>query len=968
MALFEAEGARYALGIAAWNVGLQTKKLGDVGAAIPFLEKGLEAQAEGGTPLDRLELGRLLGELAEAYREAGRIEEALERARRGLAISDEAGRSAEVVAALVLISNLHASRSELSEAVASLRRAIEVVERLDNPVVLARLLFDLGCRERSAGELGAARSSFRRAAEIGERIGERSLQGGALVLLLELLVASGEVDEAVATGERALPIVRGVADRELEAIALRCLGVACRSQGRIADAIAAGRDALALAEDIADPSHIAPAIRDLATSYAESGETGIALRLHDRNLKLAERSNDPVEVVAALSRLAMSHRVTGDSAAAEPHLARAVGIVRLQSALSPPWGEPVVTLAEALKATGQPRQAIEILERLLQARTEMSFWHDATRIHRLLATCHAALGEASAAAECAGRSIEQCGGRCPSCEAAAFDVLRELADSRGDFVQALEFAERAARSAERSARPMDAALRHGLVLYSLVRAERWRDAVRAGRSVAEEVGMLVRTGSEEAGLDLRDKTAWFFALGALASRRAEDLESAAFFYEAGRAGLLLDALALRDAAASCAIPGDLVAEERVSRARVAEAVAASREAERSAAVAAREEARRAVEDAREKWRDGIARIQRVSRLAADVAFPSPDPLDAIRGRLRSSEALVLYCNWHATMDDAAALVVTSESARVVPLGPTEAVESACAALRAEDPGGDPSEPAAALKRLLIDPLGLDGSVTRLLVSPDGILSCIPFALLVPDREVVFVPSGTTHGVLLHEGAKRGEGVLALGDPDYGVKPPPDLFGIDEIRRSAMSLVPLPGTAEEARVVGTTVLLGKSATTKALAEALARRPRWRAVHLACHGLIDFQQPPMTSLALTPGDGDDGLLTVLDVTRLRVSADLVVLSACETGVGGYFRAEGMMGLSRAFMVAGAPRVLASLWKVDDAATLAFMKAFYASWSAGRTPAAALRDAQALVRSQPKWSHPRYWAAWVLWGLGD
>jgi CHAT domain-containing protein len=107
-------------------------------------------------------------------------------------------------------------------------------------------------------------------------------------------------------------------------------------------------------------------------------------------------------------------------------------------------------------------------------------------------------------------------------------------------------------------------------------------------------------------------------------------------------------------------------------------------------------------------------------------------------------------------------------------------------------------------------------------------------------------------------------------------------------------------------------------------------------------------------------------------MRISADLAVLSACETAKGKVVQGEGIVGLTRAFMYAGAPRVLCSLWKVDDAATKALMVRFYELWNPatgeGLPAAEALRKAQDFIRSQVRWKDPRYWAAWVLWGLPD
>jgi CHAT domain-containing protein len=185
------------------------------------------------------------------------------------------------------------------------------------------------------------------------------------------------------------------------------------------------------------------------------------------------------------------------------------------------------------------------------------------------------------------------------------------------------------------------------------------------------------------------------------------------------------------------------------------------------------------------------------------------------------------------------------------------------------------------------------------------------------------------------------------------------------------LVPLPATRDEATRIGADVtLLGADASEAGLRAALARAPtgRWRAVHLACHGLIDGARPLLSALALSPDAENDGYLTPLELLDLDIPADLAVLSACETARGREYRADGILGLSRAFMYAGAPRVICSLWKVDDRATSALMTKFYERWRAGSSAADALREAQEHVRSQETWAHPYYWAAWVLWGLGD
>jgi len=129
---------------------------------------------------------------------------------------------------------------------------------------------------------------------------------------------------------------------------------------------------------------------------------------------------------------------------------------------------------------------------------------------------------------------------------------------------------------------------------------------------------------------------------------------------------------------------------------------------------------------------------------------------------------------------------------------------------------------------------------------------------------------------------------------------------------------------------------------------------------------------SALALSFEKDGSHLLTCMDVVRGKIPADLAVLSACETGKGKIYRSEGIVGLTQAFMLAGSPRVIVSLWKVDDAATQALMIKFYELWQPakgeGLPPGEALAQAQDHVRAQKKWEHPYYWAAWVLWGLPD
>jgi CHAT domain-containing protein len=156
-----------------------------------------------------------------------------------------------------------------------------------------------------------------------------------------------------------------------------------------------------------------------------------------------------------------------------------------------------------------------------------------------------------------------------------------------------------------------------------------------------------------------------------------------------------------------------------------------------------------------------------------------------------------------------------------------------------------------------------------------------------------------------------------------------------------------------------------------AEAMsAELSQYRIVHFATHGLLNAERPELSGLVFSlideQGQPQDGFLRLHEIYNLQLPAELVVLSACQSGLGKDIRGEGMIGLTRGFMYAGAARVVASLWRVDDYATSVLMKKFYRGMLQEKLPAAAaLRKAQVEMWRQQQWQSPFYWGAFVLQG---
>jgi CHAT domain-containing protein/Tfp pilus assembly protein PilF len=195
------------------------------------------------------------------------------------------------------------------------------------------------------------------------------------------------------------------------------------------------------------------------------------------------------------------------------------------------------------------------------------------------------------------------------------------------------------------------------------------------------------------------------------------------------------------------------------------------------------------------------------------------------------------------------------------------------------------------------------------------------------------------------------------------------------RSGTLSLPRLPFSRREADAIlaVTPEGLGLKAVDFDANREMATSPelaQYRIVHFATHGLLDSQHPELSGLVLSlvdkQGRHKDGFLQLEDIYNLNLPADLVVLSACETGLGKEVNGEGLIGMTRGFMYAGATRVVSSLWKVDDFATAKLMQAFYASMERdGKRPAEALREAQLSLINDRRWSSPYYWAGFTIQG---
>jgi CHAT domain-containing protein len=311
-----------------------------------------------------------------------------------------------------------------------------------------------------------------------------------------------------------------------------------------------------------------------------------------------------------------------------------------------------------------------------------------------------------------------------------------------------------------------------------------------------------------------------------------------------------------------------------------------------------------------------------------------------------------------------ALLVSPEALRWVPLeGRSQGLRSRISSLlpQISEAGNPiPEKELRQLYALLVQPLEpFLSSSGQLVVIPHGALGYLPLEILLKgERYLVeeylfsYAPSLVTSLELLK--ARKGEGgfpqsAFLVGNPLY---PDP-------------SLPSLPAAEEEARIMGqffatSLVLTGQKATESAVKR---EAPSWELLHWATHARGDAEAPLKSEILFAPDQENDGFLQAWEILSIPLQGECVVLSACETALGQLSSQEGLLGLVRSFLAAGAPSLVASLWSVYDDSTRDFFLAFYSYWKGGLSKAEALRKAK--IRLRTSYEHPAFWAPFILYG---
>ena len=853
--------------------------------------------------------------------------------------------------------------------------ALRTYERLGERRRVAWVWGSLGNGAFTRGDMIAADSLYRQALAARRAIGDLRLVGNALNTLGSVAYYLHRNDDAWRFYQEARAVREQTGERAALGTTLNNLGLVAAAMGRADSAEVFYHAALDLTVAGGDSARVREVLINYALLLQNGADPAAALPRFERSLAIGRQLGDLGGQAQVLNNMGNLLRQQGHFAEALTRLKEAHDLAlaardvsRLRVALVI-LGRVGVDLGDPAAARPPLERALALADSLVDHRGRAEALNNLSIAARLEDD---ARGAERLAARALAAGVE--GGDSLMVHDIAV-TLGELALDRGDLEAAHTWFARAAAAGTQEASQRAGDIQNlGAVA---ARAGRLDDAERYFR---EGLALSERTQAPD--------IAWaaLLGLGDVAERRGDHATALAFDRQAAA---MIEALRAQQGSERPSVR--LLARRLFAFEALIHLLARLQPRYPDSAYAA--EAFHWAERARAR-----AFLDLVAASGGEARRVEPLTLPEAQGLLHSDqEALLAY----SVGDSSTSLwVLTRRAWKHFPLPPRRALRARAEILRRglADPATADARAthgaARALYRALIEPaLPMLKGVEHLIVAPDGVLALVPFeALLAIDTEadgppprgaylveryaVSYTPSASA--LATRASSAPTSGIIAVGDAAFA----PDSAGVVAGAGAAAGAAPgappmlprLPNTAAEIVALSSLaggrpieVLTGREATRDRLL-ALAGLQRASLIHVATHGVANEVEPERSGLwlAAPPGANGPGFVSVSDILALKLGAGLVTLSACETGLGRLERGEGVVGLTRAFLAAGAQSVMMSLWKVNDRSTALLMERFYRGLLKDGAPgAAALAQAKrALLRSAETRS-PFYWAPFVLAG---
>jgi CHAT domain-containing protein/Tfp pilus assembly protein PilF len=841
--------------------------------------------------------------------------------------------------------------------------------------------------------------------------GDRYMQALALFSLGTAIAESGDYRKAVPLFQNAAEVFRALASTSEEADAVNSEAGAFDVLGEPQQALRLYQQALDLFRSTGDRSREALLLNNVGWTKGTLAGWQAALDEYGHALELLRTSPNDLVQARVLANMGVAYRQLGELEQAEAFFNQSLP---LWKRIGDGRGEATTlgALANVYVTENQPAKALAVQEQALATWRASGDKRGLADALARTARAQAELGQFDAAQASAGESLE---------------LARSIHDRRLTGIALAEAAradllsshpEKAAEVSEQALvefRAIGDRTSEALSLETIARAESDRGNLPVARQSMEEALRLTEqnrgaTNSDQLRASFFATRQESYAFYADLLMRLGEPEAALQTSERSRARSLLDMLASSGANVREGVDPKLLARERDLSDRLNAKGARllpllGRDDPQSAALSAE------IRDLQSEYQDVETAIRAASPRYAALTQPAPLTLAEIRRQVLDPDTLLL--EYSLGEKTSWMWAVSTDQLHAFALPPRAAIEAQAARvyelLATHRPEAELGPAAKKLNEMVLAPAASVLGNKRLAIVADSALQRIPFAMLSQSsgvREVVMLPSASAIAALRTQVAGRAPApklLAVFADPVFdpsdprahagaqiALAQPPDASAsrllehlavtqsggpTARLRIPRLHIPRLPFTSQEAeailRVADDPSDLKATGFEASRAEALSGvLGQYRYLHFATHGYLDTERPELSALVLAQFDPQgrpvDGFLRVNDIYNSRLSADLVVLSACQTGLGKEVRGEGLMGLTRAFLYAGVPRVIVSLWSVDDRATAELMAAFYRILLRdGKRPSEALLAAQLELRKHKQWQSPYYWAAFVQQG---
>jgi tetratricopeptide (TPR) repeat protein len=923
---------------------------------------------------DRTREGIVLSNIGEVYHNQGRYAEALKSYQEALSIHREVGNRAGEGITLNNIGGVYDNQGYYIEALESYQQALSIHREIGNRAGEGATLNNIGDVYDRQGLYTKALENYRQALSVRREVGDRAGEATTLNNIAGVHDIQGRHVEALENYQQALTIMRELGNRPGEGTVLNNIGLMHHNQGRYTQALENYRQAIGIHREVGNRLGEGQTLGNIGEVYEKQGRYAEALAQYRQALILMREIGDRTGEAEALKGIGLVYRKQGRYAEALETYRQALSIHRVVGNRAEE-GSTLNNIGVVYYNQGRYAEALRSCQEALDISREVGNQPGEGQTLSNIGLVYHIQGRYAAALESYRQALiirREVGDR--SGEGITLNNIGGLYDNQGRYTEALDSYQQALAIARDVGNRFEEAIilnNIGLVYKALGQY----DEALFWYQQALDVSEVIRTtaGSEQGRASFIAQHAGLYARTLTLFQEQGQSQAAFIVSERSRARAFLDSLATghvelsdNEAAQLLNQEQEVYAQRQAIQDKLAKAYAldppdpdlvADLEAQLAKAEVAYEEVLKAIE-------------ARGGQLAAQVPGPGRNVLGVPETQARLDEGTTLI-SYSVLEDQTLAFLITRNSFQAIALSVgREELASQIRALR-DFPNLDVAYPDSAITLYgwLIEPLKEHLNTPHLAVIPHSVLHYLPFAALtdgarylVDDYVLTTLPSASALPFIQENTGRELSNPLILGNPTIG-----EFDATASFATERDGLDSLPFAEQEAKVIaalyGVEPLLGKEATEGKVREGSGEAG---ILHLAAHGFYSPIAPLSSLIALAPDEANDGWLTVGEVYGLDLSqADLVVLSACQTNLGELSAGDELVGLTRAFIFAGTPTVVASLWSVEDESTALLMERFYTHLREGMAKAEALRQAQLEVREQ--YPNPYYWAGFVLSGDG-